>query len=295
MGARPSSFKKGGGGFLNGVDATIAGYRLTDEFLGHAFKPGKFKDAKTGKSVDKKHAIYGEVAFRVDGADEDTLVPLKLVNDYDAWTISDDEKTLEPTEEGQGLSGNAGFSKFISSLCNPEQGDGFPEDRFPEEDFNWEAMIGTRVRLIQKVDADRTKEFGQRVNKKTGKGFDRTDLTVDQVYELPTVGGKKGAKGAKPAPTSKGKPAPVEEDDNDGGDVAEAAADALKRYLADAKDNSLAKSKLRMKVLTDATFKNDTDTRDAVVKFLADDDNLGGIDGVSYDAESKNQVVSLDE
>ena len=41
-GARPSSFKKGGG-FLDGVDLTIVDYQFTDEFNGQPFKPGKIK------------------------------------------------------------------------------------------------------------------------------------------------------------------------------------------------------------------------------------------------------------
>lgn len=292
-GARPSSFKKAGG-FLNGVDATITGYRLTDEFLGEAFKPGKFKGSD-GKLVDRPHALYSELAVRVDGADEDTLVPLKLSNQFDQWEVSEDEHTLTPSEDGQALSQSAAFQKFIESLCNPANGDvQFPEDLFPEDEFNWEAMIGTRVRLVQRVDAARTKEFGKRKGK-NGKEYDRQDLVVDQVYELPEAeGGKKAKKGTKPAPAAagkKGKPAPEPEPDEDV-DVSDDAVKALKRYLKAAPGKTLGISKLRMKVLTDATFKDDTDLRDGVASYLAGTDNLESIDGVTYN--EKKQTVTLD-
>lgn len=291
-GARPSSFKKAGG-FLNGVDVEIIGYRLTDEFLGEPFKAGKFKGSD-GKLVDKPHALFAELAVRVDGADEDTLVPLKVSNQFDQWEVSSDELSMTPAEDGQALSQSAAFQKFIGSLCEA----GFDENLFPEEEFNWEAMIGTRVRLVQRVDAARTKEFGKRKGK-NGKEYDRQDLVVDQVYESVEPEAKSAKKGGRPAPVVKGgkpgkpgKPAPEPEPEET--DVSDDAVAALKRYLKAAKDHTLPKSKLRMKVLTDPKFKDDTDLRDGVLKYLFDDDNLESIDGVTYDKADKNQPVSLD-
>lgn len=288
-GARPSTYKKAGGGFLNGVDVEIKGYRLTDEFLGEPFAPKKFK-GQDGKLVDAPHALYAELSVRVDGADEDVQVPLKVSNQFDQWEVSEDEHTLTPTEDGQALSQSAAFQKFVDSLCNPAEGEGFPEDRFPEDEFNWEAMIGTRCRLIQRTDVARTKEFGKRKGK-NGKEYDRQDLVVERVYEVPGVGGKK-AKAAPAKGKGTSKPAPVEADD-DTQDVDEAAIAALKRYLKAAPGKALPKSKLRMKVLTDPTFAEDDTLKNGVTEYLASDDNLEAIDGVTYDSSDKKQIVTL--
>ena len=287
-GSRPSTYKKSGGGFLNGVDVEITGYRLTDEFLGEPFKPGKFK-GQDGKLVERPHSLYAELSVRVDGADEDTNVPLKVSNQFDQWEVSEDEHTLTPVEDGQALSQSAAFQKFTDSLCNPANGDiQFPEDLFPEDAFNWECMIGTRVRLVQRTDAARTKEFGKRKGK-NGKEYDRQDLVVDQVYSLPEDAPKGKAGKAKPAAGKVRKPEP---ETDEAVDVSDDAADALKRYLKGAPGKSLAIGKLRMKVLTDATFKDDTDLRDAVITYLAETDNLGSIDGVTYN--EKKGTIALD-
>jgi hypothetical protein len=296
MGARPSSFKKGGG-FLNGVNATIVSYAFSDEFNGEPFKPGKIKD-KSGKMIDKPHSLNCLLKVRVDDADDDTPTTLKVAGKFADWAVSEDGLTITPVDEngdpaeGRNLSANAAFSKFIASLVKPtDGGDGFPEERFPEEEFNFEAMIGTRVRLIQQTDVARTKEFGKKKSK-SGQEFDRTDLVVETVFELPNAAGKSNGKAAKPAAkpaavatkaaVKSAKPAKVEEPEVD---VEQLAATTLVGILQE-NDGKIAKQKVGMKVLK-ALMEHDS--REDVRNWLFDDDNLSSLaagDGVEIDGET---------
>lgn len=283
MGARPSSYKKSGG-FLNGVDCVITDYQLTDEFNGEPYKPGKIKGSD-GKLMDRPHSLNVLLSVRVDGAEEDTTTTLKAAGEFDAWEVSEDGHTVTPVEDGLEFSANAAFSKFMASLCNPSEGKGFPEELLPEDTFNFEAIIGTRLRLVQQTDIERTKKFGKRVDKKTGKSFDRQDLVVEQVYELPagSSSGVKAAKG-KVAAAPKGKAKAVEPE---GDDLDQLAKDTLVEILAAAKGNTIAKSKLSMAVLT-KLMKHPQ--REDVRKLIFTDDFLTQEDGWSFD--KAKQVVS---
>lgn len=288
MGARPSSFKKGGG-FLNGVDGTITGYLFTDEFNGEPFKAGKIKDYKTGKPVDKPHSLNVLLSVRADGADEDITTTLKAAGDFDEWEVSDDGHTLTPVEDGRELGAGTAFAKLIASLCKPEDGgEGFPEERLPEDSINYEAIIGTRVRFAQKTDARRTKEFGQRKGK-DGKSYDRQDLVIETVYELPTAEGKSNGKTARPTKTTTspskttGKSSKAAKTDDV--DLDTLAKETLLSIVADA-DGSIAKNKLSMKVLQ-KLMKHPQ--RENVRKLVFTDDFLAQEDGWTYN-KSKQEV-----
>ncbi len=273
-GARPSGFKKGGG-FLNNVDAVWTSYRFTDDFNGEPFKDGKitFTD-KSGqkKTMDKPHSLNAYLGFTLDGAEDEVFTTLKVAGDFDEWEVSEDEQTIAPVDGEKGLSANSAFSKFIYSLCNPtDETEGFPEDRLPEDAINYSACLGTRMRLVQRADAERTKEFGKKKTKQ-GKEFDRTDLLVETIYELPAVGGKVKGK-ATPVVKGKGKPTPQAPD------LSDIATDAL-RQVIEANGGSIQKSRLRVKLLT---LLKDEDQRDEVIKLIYDDKFLAAVDGVAYD------------
>jgi hypothetical protein len=276
MGARPSQFKKGGGGFLNNVDGVITGYEFSDEFNGVAFKPGKVN----GK--EKFHSLYCLLSARVDSADEDVTTTL-FVGGADDFNVEDDGHTLTAVEEGRELGANTGFAKFISSLVEA----GFPETNLPEDSINFESIIGTRVRFVQRTDVESTKKLGKRKDKKTGKEYDRQDLVIDQVYSLPgTETAKPAAKAAKAAPTKagKGKTAAVPA----GADVAELATETATTILAEA-GGSITKAKLGMKVIAKLMKHPE---REAVRKFLGDDANLAAIDGLEYDAATSTLSIA---
>src|SRR3990167_4916255 len=118
MGARPSSFKKGGG-FLSGVDATITGYEY---FTGETVQI-KRGDRK-GEDFTPLHLVP---TFRVDGADEDVSQRLLIGDASNFGEVSEDGKTLF-TPERQSFGRNSEAGIFVESLINPvEGGDGFPD------------------------------------------------------------------------------------------------------------------------------------------------------------------------
>lgn len=290
MGSRPSQFKKGGG-FLNGVDLTLADYQWTDEFNGEPYVAGKMKDSK-GKTMEKPHSLYMALSVRVDGADEDTTTTIRAGN-YDNYEVSEDGHTLTAAEGGPcSISDKCAVAKFIGSLCKPiGGGDGFPEDSFSDDpdSIDFSPMLGTRCRTVQKTDAERTKEFGKRKGK-DGKEYERQDLVVEQVYEVP--GTKQVSKPATTTKTAKvvtkaagGKPnGKVQEVD-----VAELAGVALQEMLAKS-GSPLLKTKLSVLTLSTPALKGNP-AREDVRKFLANDENLEALveAGViaSYDRASK--------
>ena len=258
MGARPSQFKRGGG-FLNGVDGVIAGYQWTDEFNGNEFKAGK--DPKTGK--EKFHSLYYSLQVRVDGAEEDVTTTL-FAGGYDDFEVSDEGHTLTPVEDGRELGASTAFAVFLDSLCYPNgrSGEaGFPEERLSETEINYEPIIGTRVRFEQKVNAEATKKLGKVKDKKTDRLYDRKDLVVTNVYDLPSnkPAGKSAAKGK---PAAKGAPATE--------DIKDLAGRALVE-IVQAAGGSIVKAKLSMKTLTTPLLKGNPQ-RDAVRKYLCDGD-----------------------
>jgi hypothetical protein len=268
MGARPSSYKKGGGGFLKNVDGVITGYEFTDEFNGNPY---------SAKPVGGKvpfHSLYALLSVRVDGADEDTTTTL-FVGGADDFEITDDGHTLTPVEDGRELGANTGFATLITTLVEA----GFPETNLPEDVINFESIIGTRVRFNQRINAEMKAKGKVRTDKKTKKTYPYEDLVIDQVYSLP------GTETAKPAAAKAGKAAPAAKAGKAakavpaGVDVAELATDTLTTILSEA-GGTITKAKMGMKVI--AKLMKDPN-REAVRKFLFDDENLGAIDGVDYD------------
>lgn len=277
MGARPSSFKKGGG-FLNEVDALITGM---------VFESGDTYPIKKGPRKGEEFTPLSlTVMARVDGADEDVSKRLLISDASRFGDVSADGTTLA-TPDGQTISAFSEAGIFINSLVNPiEGGDGFPESRLGEDDdpeITYQPVVGTRVRFIQQ---ERTGKRAGTQTAKDGRVWPLKDLVVAKVYDLPQAAGKANGKAAKPvAKAAKGKAV----------DTDEVAVAALLRY-AQAAGGSIAKSKIRMKVLTDKAFSNDPEGRNTVATLLTgknSDAYLGGLDGVVFDAEE--QTVSVIE
>lgn len=286
MGSRPSSFRKSGG-FLNNVDGVITGYTFTDEFNGEPFVPGR--DPKTKR--EKFHALYCILSVRVDGADEDVPTTL-FVGGAEDFDVSEDGLTLTSPKAGEPCSPsqNSAIGKFVASLVDA----GFPADNFDEDEavVNFEPMVGTRVRFVQRKDEETTKRLGKRKDKKTGKEYDRQDLVVDEVYEVGTGEVAAPAKGAKPG----GKPKPGTKPAKGGAapevDLDELTKDTLLAILGDEKNNSIAKAKLSVKVLT-RLMKHAK--RQDVIKRIFEDEFLETEQGWAYNKAKQVVTLAADE
>lgn len=254
MGSRPSQFKKGGGR-LNGVDVVITGVEFTGDELVYTkgesgFSRQEFVASKVKKEgggvKDKFHTLNALLSFRVDGATEDTVEPM-FAGGADDFAISEDGQTIwdaaydtpeaaaEAAEDAANkvkeLGANTKFANFVTSLCEA----GFPETNLPEDRINYEAIVGTRVRLIQRDDP--AMKGKQRLDKKTGKSYPYQYTAVDDVLALPEadepapVAKKGGAKAAAVAPVkSAGKktaPPVVEEGPDLDGETTLALLEAL--------------------------------------------------------------------
>lgn len=294
--ARQSSFKKGGG-FLNEVDATITGYEFTDAFAGVAYKPGKMKDLK-GRLVDKPHSLNCALSVRVDGAEEDVTANLRVAKDFDLWEITDDGHTLTPVEDAN-LGGSSAFGKFIQSW-EVAAGQGAESDEHGDTSFNYEPIIGSRVRLVQKdysaADLEGIKKLGASIKRKgkDGKEYNRQNLVVESVLELAQPTAKPAAGKAATVKQVAGKKvaAPVVEEVEEVVDIKDLSGLALVEILQ-AAGGTIPQAKLSIKTLTTPLLKGNA-SREEVRTWLCDATNLEELatDGlIAYD--KKKQTVTL--
>lgn len=282
------NLKKGGGGFLNGVDGTITGYRFTDQFNGEDFVPGK----KPGTKDDKFHSGFMELSARIDGADEDITQNL-FFGGYEDYEVSEDELTLTNAageDEECSIGANTAAGKFLQSLVDA----GFAESKFADDpnSINLEPMIGQRVRFGQAVVMGKDGKPRKRVAKKgkfKGREFDDTTTVVEQVYASEGKADKKGA-------TTSGKktPKPAKDEEGEADDVESIATKFLLKVVT-ANKGKLAKAKVSMALLKpeNGLFKHPE--REAVRKLLTSDKFLGKENGWSYDEDKEIIKVEADE
>lgn len=273
----------GGGGYLNGVDATLVGY---------TFLVGETTQIKKGERKGEDFTPLSLVPqFAVDGDDESKDEPKTqrlLIGDAETiGSVEDDDQVLN-LNEGQKIGKNTEAGIFLGSLCSG----GFPAARFGEDPsvVDLRPAIGVRVRLVQEVNVEKTKRQGKQKGT-NGKEYDRRDLKVQTVHEVPSEG--KSGKAAKPASSNKnGSAGKNKKKDEDDVDIPELAGKTLRAILCAVKgdDKEIAKSKLSMAVLKKLT--ND-DNREAVREWLFEDDNLAEVKGISYN--KKKQIISLDD
>lgn len=282
MGARPSTQRKAGGGFLNGVDGKWTGYRFSDEFNGVAFKPGK-NAAGTGP---KFHSLQMEISVRLDGADADITQNL-FGGNYDDYDVSEDGQTLTAIDGGQcSLSASSAAGKFINSLVNPTEGEGIPESYLSDDpnSINLEPIVGPRVRFVQAVEYDKAGKPKTRIvtkGKFAGKTFPVTTTVVERVYDLPAAPKGKAAVAGKGA----GKNGAAK-----GGTDVTALATATLLSILESNNGSITKAKVNMRVVK-ALLGNPAS--DAVRKLLNNDEFYASVDGVEFDTDTN--TISLSE
>jgi len=273
MGARPSSFKRGGG-YLNGVDAAITGY---------SFLVGETSTIKNGDRKGEDFTPLSLVpSFRVDGADVDQSQRLLIGEATFFGEVSDDGLTLA-TPAGQSIGANTEAGLFIASLVEA----GFPEENFSDSDdeINFAPMVGSRVHLVQVVNVEKTKRQGQQTGK-DGKKYDLKDLKVKAVLSVGTGAPKAAGKSAKPAA---GKAAKVVET----ADVAQLSADVLLAILNDAKvcpEGTILRAKLPVQI---AKKTASSPHKDAIRKTIYSDEFLTTEAGWAYDKDDPSQTITL--
>lgn len=299
--------RKGGGGYLNGVNGVI--------------KSVTFDSKEFGEGDAAYHALSAEVKILQDGAEDEIsqFLSAGFLHPDDGEAISDDGETLEG---GAGVSEDSEFARLVKSAV--EQG--VPEADFPEENgvcTNYSALTNWRFTFakepnVEKQMAKGRKKLGIKKQGFAGKGgktfteeeimlagrrqdpndktkfYNEDRLIIGAVLgaadEAEQPKGKAKAKAEKtadkPAKATKGKKAE---------DVDYDAADALLiDILANAKNNTVPKSGLSSAVVRKAVEDDmDNDTRDGFRKLFADDEYLAREAGWTFDADDKTKPVAL--
>ena len=275
------SFRKSGGGFLNGVDATITGYEYTDEFNGKPFVAGKKPNGEP-----RFHSLYCRLDTRVAGAVEDASTSL-FMGGFEDWTVDEGGHTLSQINEDDPrvLGNGTGYSYFIESLVAAEPrieavlGDDY------DAGYDLTSLIGLRVRFVQQVDVEATKKAGKAKNKEGVPTYDRKNLVVEAVYELPKSGKKASGKAAgTTSATGKGKAAQAAADAPDA-DVESLAKDTLQSIVV-ASGGTIDKTKLNMALLKSLLKRKDLDqaVRESVRQLAFSNAFLESCDGIVFDA-----------
>ncbi len=274
VGSRPSNYTQGGGGgAYHNWEVRIVGYQFTDYFAGKPFAPGTMTSSE-GKTIEKPHTLNICLKVRQEGGSQDTAITLKVHHDFNIWEVSDDGLTAECLDPKANLYKGSEWPMFSNSLIHPvDGGPGFPEDRLAEEGLNLEPIIGTRCQLVQVPNAANTKKYGQRLGK-DGKMYDRTDLMVNAVREIPPLSAPTATKG-------NGKADP---------EFDSFAGATLLTILDQTEKKSIAKGKLNMRI---TKMFYGTDHLEPMLKRLTDSTFYPLVPGVRYDPIS--QIVSLSQ
>ncbi len=310
--------KKGGGGFLNGVDGLVTGgiFTTNPQFGGEA----RGGEARGGERGEGKQLFYA-LMVQQDGAEAPQTTHL-FTGQASDFVISDNGHTLMPVD-GATLWGGTQFLNFYESLVVNGKDGGF-EDVEPGEDgsLTFDHIPGVRARFVQVKDEGAMKrsaesykknkpgarklfnEFGQKIGK-DGKYYDQRSVQVEKVYSVDNAitatgsaatatGRKLGARSDKAQSNEAGTPKPVITRGNGKAAVSPAVDEALRiksgqvllELLSEQKDGRLAKNRLNLAVTRKLTAAGD-DQRDDVRKFLFEDANL------QYFAE--NGIVAEDD
>ena len=257
--ARHATLSEGGSGKFNNVDGVISNYEFTTV---HPF-------AKEGQRRSRSDfsPLYGVLTAQMDGAKEPD-VDVLLVGSADDFEISDGGKTITPVEEGRSVWAKGQWGKFIASLeklgCETENAD------YDENVFNYEPIIGRRVRFQQEQQFDK----GGKLKKRSGKGrdgkpreYDDTTTVVIADYGMAEAVRKGGAKTATVKAVGKANGAAKEVDLTD-------TADEALVGLLDKFGGSAPKAKLVSAPAQLFLKKNYPDHSDELRKIIYDDDYL---------------------
>ena len=171
MGARHATLGSGGGKF-NGVAGVIVDYEFTTT---HPFaKPG-------GRRNSEFNPLFGVLRAQMDGSqppDTDVM----LVGSADDFEVSDEGKTITPLD-GRPVWDKSQWGRFIKSLEDLKVAT--ENDEYAEGVYNYNPIIGRRVRFAQEQQFDQNGKLKQREGKgRDGKKrlFDDTTTVVTADY-----------------------------------------------------------------------------------------------------------------
>ncbi len=253
-----------GGGFLNNVSGTITGVRI-------------FSEASKSDFVK----LMVQLSIRQDGASEDVQPWPFFAGSAEGLTLNDGPRFTSDQGDDYRMGGKTDWSAFLLPILelSPEL-----EERLTPTDYS--GLIGTRHLFVQETDVEKTKQFGKQKGA-DGKEYDRKNLRVKSVYDLPVAAVKANGAVVKGGNKGGGKTAALKTV----ADVSGLAAETVQSILAD-NDGTLAFPKLKMKVFGAFGAKHpQRDQRDAVLAYLGDSTNLVGLDGIEFDG--KTQQISL--
>ena len=286
MNARPAKLSEGGGGKFNNIDGTITDYEFTTV---HPFA----KEGQRRKS--DFNPLFGVLTATMDGATEPD-VDVLLVGSADDFEVSDDGKTITPANEGDGIWSKSQWGKLIASM--EKAGIATENADYPEGTYNYEPIIGRRVRFMQEQQFDKHGKLKTRKGKgRDGKPRDYDDTTTIVVADYGTtpavrsVG--KGQTTGKVATTTKaakgksnGKAIEV--------DLTDVADEALLKVLA--KFGGTAPKTKLVSAQAQLLLKKDyPDDSDSIRRMLYDDDYLSGAVErglIAFDQASKAQTIA---
>ena len=281
--ARHATLSEGGGGKFNNVDGVITNYEFTTV---HPFAR-RDNPTRQRRNTSDFNPLYGVVTAQMDGAKEPD-VDVLLVGSADDFEISDEGKTITPVDGGNGVWAKGQWGKFIASLeklgCETENAD------YAESVFNYEPIIGRRVRFQQEQQFDKAGKLKKRQGKGgDGKPREYDDTTTIVVADYGTVAAvsAKGATRGKVVSKSNGAAKEV--------DLTDTADEALVGLL-DKFGGSAPKAKLVSAPAQLFLKKNYPDHSDELRKMLYDDDYLDValVRGVisAYDKSGKLQTLT---
>ena len=169
MGARHATLSSGGGKF-NGVAGLITDYEFTTT---HPFAKA------SGRRNSEFSPLYGVLQAQIDGAKEpDTDV--MLVGSADDFAISDGGKTLTPLDD-RGVWNKSQWGKLIQSM--EDLGIATENDEYAEGVYNYNPIIGRRVRFAQEQQFDK----GGKLKQREGKGRDGKKRLFDDTTTVATA------------------------------------------------------------------------------------------------------------
>lgn len=297
--ARPSAYK-GGSGILRDVDSTILDIQFTTEnplFTG----PKTSQTKATGADGEPFKSLYAVLELQQDGAEKATLQPL-FVGDSSLFAVNDDGRGVTDAIDNAAISKSSDFAIFMGSLVAA----GFDEALLDNSDnptiADFGPVVTARIRTNWQVNATKTKRLGQKKSKDGKKGYDREDLIVTNFYGFAEAAPAAAAT-TKPAARVAGRPgattAPVTaaKAKNKAAtapvfDVASETTQAILLALDGAKDKTLSKNQLSVKLLNAFAAPYTADNRAEARTWATNNDNLAAIDGVTFDAAT--QKLTLD-